>query len=100
MKKPISSRPRVRIQESISRKREDATMWATSVGRHFAGEAQPAVEPILVSEETASNMLGLSPRTVWGLGDKGVLRVKRVGRRKLYLVDSLKAFAKSGQEVD
>jgi hypothetical protein len=45
-------------------------------------------------------VLGISPRSVWELGDKGVLQTKRIGRRKLYLFNSLKAFAESGMEVE
>jgi hypothetical protein len=74
--------------------------WAKSVQPAVASDAKaPALEPLLVSEETAAGMLGVSERTVWQLGDQGDLRVKRIGRRKLYLVDSLKAFAESGKGV-
>lgn len=74
-------------------------MWAKSVERPKEPEVPLAVEPLLVSEETAGTMLGISPRMVWELGDKGELRTRRVGRRKLYLVSSLKAFAESGSGV-
>lgn len=75
-------------------------MWAESVEKPKEPKPLPAVEPLLVSEETASDMLGISPRSVWALGDKGILRFKRIGRRKLYLFNSLKAFAESGMEVE
>lgn len=57
------------------------------------------LEPLLVSEETAAVMLGVSARTVWQLGKAGVLTTGRIGRRKNYLVASLKAYAKKITEV-
>lgn len=62
--------------------------------------AASALEPLLVSETKASEMLGISPRMVWELGDRGDLRYRRIGRRKLYLFTSLKAFAEGGSEVE
>jgi hypothetical protein len=53
-----------------------------------------AIEPLLVSEETAAAMLGISPRTVWQLGKAGHLATGRIGRRKNYLVSSLKDYVK------
>ena len=75
-------------------------MWAKSVEKAKQVDVPPSVEPLLVSEKTASMMLGVSPRKVWDLGESKVLRVKRVGRRKLYRVDSLKAFANEEGEVE
>ncbi len=57
------------------------------------------IEPILVSEEIAALMLGVSARTIWQLGKAGVLITGRIGRRKNYLVASLKAYAKKITEV-
>jgi hypothetical protein len=59
------------------------------------GGSTTTVEPLLVNEDTAAAMLGVSPRTVWQLGKAGVLVTGRIGRRKNYLVSSLKAYAKS-----
>jgi len=59
------------------------------------GGSTATVEPLLVNEDTAAAMLGVSPRTVWQLGKAGVLVTGRIGRRKNYLVSSLKAYAKS-----
>jgi hypothetical protein len=84
---------------SISSRREDADIWAKSVSKDTE-DSTALVEPLLVNEEIASVMLGISERKVWQLGEDGALRVKRIGRRKLYLVDSLKAFAESGKEVE
>jgi hypothetical protein len=74
-------------------------MWAKSVEKVKQVAAPLVVEPLLVSEETASTMLGISPRLVWELGHKKVLKVRRIGRRKLYLVSSLEAFAEGGKGV-
>jgi hypothetical protein len=93
-------RPPRRPKKSISSRREDSDMWAESVEKPKEPKPLLAVEPLLVSEETASDVLGISPRSVWELGDKGVLQTKRIGRRKLYLFNSLKAFAESGMEVE
>jgi hypothetical protein len=74
-------------------------MWVKSIEKPREPAIPLAVEPLLVNEETASTMLGISPRMVWELGDKGDLRTRRIGRRKLYLVSSLKAYAEEGSEV-
>ena len=74
-------------------------MWARSVEKPKEPEVLLTVEPLLVSEETASAMLGISPRLVWELGDQGILQTRRIHRRKLYLVSSLKAYAESESEV-
>jgi hypothetical protein len=63
------------------------------------GGSTTTVEPLLVNEDTAAAMLGVSPRTVWQLGKVGVLVTGRIGRRKNYLVSSLKAYAKRITEV-
>jgi hypothetical protein len=100
MKIQKDPRPPTKPTKSISSRREDSEMWAESVEKPKEPKPLLAVEPLLVSEETASEMLGISPRSVWELGDTGVLQVKRYGRRKLYLVKSLKAFAEGGLEVE
>lgn len=99
MKNPKKPRPPAWSAMSVSRKTEDAEMWAKSVEKPKEKAIPPVVEPLLVSEETASTMLRISPRFVWELGEQGRLRVKRIGRRKLYLVSSLKAYAEAGSEV-
>jgi hypothetical protein len=75
-------------------------MWAKSVEKPKGPGVALTVEPFLVNEETAGKMLGVSPRTVWQLGEDDALQVRRIGRRKLYLVSSLKAFAENGKGVE
>lgn len=85
---------------SISEKGDRAEGWAKSVEKpKQAGEAV-SVQPFLVNEETAARMLGLGTRTVWQLGEDEALQVRRIGRRKLYLVSSLKAYAENGKGVE
>jgi hypothetical protein len=100
MKKPIRSRPRVQPRESLSERNTGAEGWTMSVTKEAKGPEITVVEPFLVNEKTASTMLGVSPRTIWELERKDELRVKRIGRRKLYLVSSLKAYAEGRKEVE
>lgn len=53
-----------------------------------AGEAQP----LLVGEREAAAMLGVSPRSIWSMAASGELPCVRIGRRKLYAIDSLRLF--------
>jgi excisionase family DNA binding protein len=53
-----------------------------------AGEAQP----LLVGEREAAAMLGVAPRTIWSLADAGKLPSVRIGRRKLYAIETLRRF--------
>lgn len=100
MKPRNDRRPPTRFGKSVSKKMEDAEMWAKSVERPKEPEVPLAVEPLLVNEETAGTMLGVSARMAWELAERGDLRVRRIGRRKLYLVSSLKAFAEGEKEVE
>jgi hypothetical protein len=94
------SRPRSQPTESIPIRRANSDMWAKSVSKGSDDDSTALVEPLLVPEAVAAEMLGVSERTVWQLGHQGDLRVKRIGRRKLYLVESLKTFAEGGKEVE
>lgn len=85
---------------SISDRNAGAEGWTMSVTKEAKGPKSAVVEPFLVNEKTASIMLGVSPRTVWELERKDELLVKRIGRRKLYLVSSLKAYAEGRKEVE
>lgn len=48
--------------------------------------------PLLLDERTAARTLGVAPRTLWSLADAGEIRFVRIGRRKLYSVDTLRRF--------
>ena len=41
-------------------------------------------EPLLLTERQVAKALGLSPRTVWGLADRGELPVVWIGRAKRF----------------
>jgi hypothetical protein len=94
------SRPRDPWAASFKEKTSAAEEWAMSVAAPKSGFTETAViEPLLVSEEIAALMLGVSARTIWQLGKAGVLITGRIGRRKNYLVASLKAYAEKITEV-
>ena len=44
----------------------------------------PVVEALLLTEVETAQLLGVSPRTVWGLSDAGELPTVRIGRAKRY----------------
>jgi excisionase family DNA binding protein len=48
--------------------------------------------PFLVDEREAARFLGVSPRTIWTLAANGELPTVKIGRRKMYSVESLKEF--------
>lgn len=55
-----------------------------------------AVQPILVGTQRAAELLGVSPKTVWNITHpRGPLPVVRIGRRTMYEVAQLAAFAAS-----
>jgi hypothetical protein len=70
----------------------DGSSWASTVEK----EDRPAItvpEPLLVDEETAGQLLGVSRRTVFDLEKNGLLQSKWIGSRKLYAVSHLRDFA-------
>jgi hypothetical protein len=71
--------------------------WAESVERKE--DKASDIELLLVPEKVAAAMLGVSARTVWELGKAGEVETRKIGRRKNYLVSSLKKFARNCKEV-
>lgn len=74
-----------------------ADMWSQSV----AVPRDPAAvvvgpDVLLVSEKEAARMLGVSRRTVFELNEQRVLTARRIGKRKMYSVETLKKFVESG----
>jgi excisionase family DNA binding protein len=49
-------------------------------------------DPLLVNAHVASELLGVSERTLWTLTQTGGLPYVRVGRRVMYSPDSLRAW--------
>lgn len=82
----------------LSGAQEAAGAWTKSVEPEDSRKSL-AVEPLLVPEEIAAEMLGVSARTVWKLGKAGAISTARIGRRKMFSVQSLKAYATKITEV-
>lgn len=80
-------------------RRDGSEAWASSVRKPAEDDSSTEMLPLLVPEKVAAGMLGVSPRTIWKLGKEGKLAVGRIGRRKNYLVSSLKAYAEKIVEV-
>ena len=56
--------------------------------------AQPdAGTPMLIGAAEASRMLGVSPRTLWGLSAAGGIPTIRIGSRVLYRVEAIRQWA-------
>lgn len=47
---------------------------------------------LLVDEPTAAAMCSVAPRTMWSLAASGALPCVRIGRRKLYAIETLRRF--------
>lgn len=56
-------------------------------------------QPLLIDERAAANLLGLSPRTVWSLSAAGQIPFVRIGRRKLYSLESLRAWIRQRETL-
>ena len=55
---------------------------------------EKAIEPLAVDTKDAARMLGISPRTVEKLAERGEIVRKKIGWRSLYTVSSIKRFWK------
>ncbi len=76
-----------------------AEAWAASVAAEEKPSLVSQVLPLLVNEETAAGILGISARKLWALEKAGHFRTKRIGRLKRYLVSSLVKYAECEGEV-
>jgi hypothetical protein len=96
--------PRRCVQEPEHHQKEEGMghitqpSWAETVHCEEPKPVAAPVELLLVDEKGAGLMLGVSRRTVFDLNKQGALRSKQIGKRKLYLVADLRAFA-SGEAV-
>lgn len=63
-----------------------------------ASAAAPA-EPLVVDYAAAGKLLGVCPRTIWTLVDRGELPCLEIGRRKLIAVEALHAFVRARSQV-
>lgn len=57
------------------------------------GTQSPVIEPIFCSPVEAANALGLSKREVYRLLDQDEIKSTRKGRRRLVVIESVRAFA-------
>ncbi len=67
--------------------------WAASVAEPEERSLVAQLPPLLVDEEIAGALLGVSRRTVFDLNESGKLPCKWIGSRKLYSVTRLREFA-------
>lgn len=56
------------------------------------------IERLTVGASEASEMLGISPRTLWSLTKTGQIPSIRAGRRVLYPIDGLRKFVNATSE--
>jgi excisionase family DNA binding protein len=64
----------------------------------FDHSSNAKFDPLLAGKKEAGRVLGVSPRTVDYLIEKGELKVKRIGRRVLIPYSALQQFA-AGKKV-
>lgn len=60
---------------------------------------RPQPEPILVDAAEAARILSISPRHLWELTNRGEIPCVRTGRRVLYSVETLRAWARSQEQT-
>jgi hypothetical protein len=72
-----------------------AQTWADTVTDEDgdAASSLAPLEPLLVDEEQAAQLLGVSRRLIFDLNKQGFLTSKMVGSRKMYSVRKLREFA-------
>ena len=68
------------------------SLWTQHSDQHGAG-----LDPLLLRPNDAARMLGISPRTLWGLQD---LPRVRIGRAVRYDVDDLRKWIESKKVLD
>ena len=79
---------------SYSNKEDNmAQTWADTVADEDGETSLAPLEPLLVDEDQAAQLLGVSRRTVFDLNKQGVLPNRMVGSRKKYSVKKLREFA-------
>ena len=60
----------------------------------------PTLEPLSVDTRQAARLLGVCPRTVVGLTTSGELPSFKLGARRLFAVDTLRAFIRAREQLD
>jgi excisionase family DNA binding protein len=99
--RPSDSRPLSKwIEEDdevIEQKVGDRNSWAASVEPVGGKPFRKPPPLLLVDEEQAARMLGVSRRTIFDLNKQGTLPSVMVGSRKKYSVKMLRGFADGGE---
>jgi excisionase family DNA binding protein len=73
---------------------ESIRLLSTPVAERLAPEPVRVEASLLVDALEAARLLGISPRTLWGLTQRGEIKAKRGGRRVLYARAALEEFAR------
>lgn len=92
----FEQKDRLRMKDAWSYPNKETSMketWADTVAAEDEGSSVGMLEPLLVDEETAAQLLGVSKRTVFDLEERGILTSKRIGKLKRYAVSHLRDFA-------
>jgi hypothetical protein len=98
LEKYFANKERLKDRDAGFYPKEEANMaqtWADTVAEEDGEETSSLapLEPLLVNENKAAQMLGVSRRKVFDLEKKGFLTSRMVGSRKLYSVKRLREFA-------
>ena len=83
--------------EVIEQKVGDRNSWAASVDPDGGKPLRKLPPVLLVGEEQAAQMLGVSRRTIFDLNKQGTLPSVMIGSRKKYSVKMLQSFADGGE---
>ena len=83
--------------EVIDQKVGDRNSWAASVDPDGGKPLRKLPPVLLVGEEQAAQMLGVSRRTIFDLNKQGTLPSVMIGSRKKYSVKMLQSFADGGE---
>jgi len=67
--------------------------WADTVKNEADALVPAPLEPLLVDEEQAGMLLGVSRRKIFELNKQGIVPCRMVGSRKMYSVKKLREFA-------
>jgi hypothetical protein len=92
----FEQKDRLRMKDAWSYPNKETSMkeaWADTVAAEDEGSGVGMLEPLLVDEETAAQLLGVSKRTVFDLEERGILTSKRIGKLKRYAVRHLRDYA-------
>lgn len=93
--KYFANKERLRGRDAWFYPKEEANMaqtWADTVAEDEEGPKLAPLEPLLVDEQQAADLLGVSRRMIFDLNKQGTLPSVMVGSRKKYSVKMLRAF--------